>query len=82
MTWRKLVEKGSLKPKKISLKEIDATLSKAGKCAKASAILFTKKLPENAFKEAYDAMIIAGRALIFSLGYKPYLPYCLAVALL
>lgn len=71
MTWKKLVEKGDLQKKPISSKEIDGILSKARKCLSASEILLKEKIHEPAFKEAYDAMLLASRALMFSLGYKP-----------
>lgn len=71
MTWKKLLEDNSLQKKKISFKEVDSVLNKAHKSLQAAEILVKKDIDESAFKEAYDAMILAGRALIFSLGYKP-----------
>lgn len=71
MIWKTLLEKGDLQSKKISQKEVDGILSKAHKLLKAAEILTRENIDESAFKEAYDAMILASRALIFSLGYKP-----------
>lgn len=71
MTWQKLLEDGSLQKKKISIKEVDGVLAKARKSLKAAEILIQKDIDESAFKEAYDAMILASRALIFSFGCKP-----------
>ena len=33
--------------------------------------MLAEDIDESAFKEAYDAMILASRALMFSVGYKP-----------
>jgi len=71
MTWGKLLKDNSLQSKKISFKEVESVLSKAQKSIQAAEILIDKNIDESSFKEAYDAMLLAGRALIFSLGYKP-----------
>lgn len=71
MIWKKLLEDNSLQKKKISFKEVESVLSKASKSLKAAEILLRKDIDESAFKEAYDAMILASRALMFSLGAKP-----------
>lgn len=71
MSWKKLIKDNSLQKKKISSREIDSVLSKAHKSLRAARILFRKDIDESAFKEAYDSMILASRALIFVLGFKP-----------
>jgi len=71
MTWKKLLEDNSLQEKKVSFREVESVLNKAHKSIRAAEILIDKDIDESAFKEAYDAMILAGRALIFFLGYKP-----------
>jgi uncharacterized protein (UPF0332 family) len=71
MIWKKLVEKGELRPKTVSPKEVDGVLAKARKLLKAASIMAQEDIDEAAFKEAYDAMMLAARALIYSLGYKP-----------
>lgn len=71
MSWQKLLDHGALQSKKISQKEVDGILAKAHKLLRAASILIKEDIDESAFKEAYDAMILASRALIFSLGYKP-----------
>jgi len=71
MMWKKLLEDNSLQEKKVSFREMESVLTKAYKSLQAADILIKKDIDESAFKEAYDAMILAGRALIFSLGYKP-----------
>ena len=71
MNWQKLLENGELQLKMMSQKEVDGVLAKAHKLLKAASILIKEDIDESAFKEAYDAMTLASRALIFSLGYKP-----------
>lgn len=71
MSWEKLVKDNSLQKKKISLREVNSVLSKANKSLEAAEILFKQNINEPAFKEAYDSMILASRALIFVLGFKP-----------
>ena len=46
-------------------------LEKSYKCLKAADLLLKEEVEESVFKETYDAMILAGRALMFSLGFKP-----------
>lgn len=71
MNWKKLLEDDSLQKKKVSFQEVDNVLNKAFESLKAAEILIDKNLEEPGFKQAYDSMLLAGRALIFSLGYKP-----------
>lgn len=71
MNWKKLAKDKSLQEKSVGIDEVDGVLRKAHGAIKAADILTEKKLDEFAFKEAYDSMILASRALIFSLGFKP-----------
>lgn len=71
MTWKKLLENNSLQKKGISFEEVNKVLAKADKSLRAAEFLLEKDLDESVFKEAYDAMILASRALMFSLGVKP-----------
>lgn len=72
MSWKKLLEDGSLQEKKISFEEVSLVFKKASKCLKTAEFLFSNNIDDEAsFKDAYDAMLMGGRALIFALGYKP-----------
>lgn len=71
MPWKKLLENNNLQRKKVSFQEVQKVLDKAHKCLKAAELLLKKDIDESVFKEAYDAMLLAGRALMFSLGLKP-----------
>jgi len=61
----------SLVKKRASHKEVDNVLGKARQSLKAAEFLLEKNFEDGAFKEAYDAMLLASRALIFSLGLRP-----------
>lgn len=71
MSWKKLLENKSLEQKKVNPREVERVLSKAYQCLKAAELLLAKGVDESVFKEAYDAMILASRALMFSLGLRP-----------
>ena len=71
MIWKQLLEGGSLQKKKISFREVELVLDKSRESLRAADFLLKKDISEPAFKEAYDAMLLAGRAIIFSLGLKP-----------
>jgi uncharacterized protein (UPF0332 family) len=71
MSWKKLLENKSLEQKKVSPREVERVLSKAYQYLKAAELLLAKGVDESVFKEAYDAIILASRALMFSLGLKP-----------
>ncbi|MBL7141588.1 HEPN domain-containing protein [Patescibacteria group bacterium] len=71
MSWKKLLENNSLHKKGISFEETSKVLAKAYKSLRAAEFLLEKDVDESVFKEAYDAMLLASRALMFSLGVKP-----------
>jgi len=71
MIWKKLLENNSLQKKEVSFEEVNRVLNKAYKSLRAAEFLLKKDVDESVFKEAYDAMILASRALMFSLGVRP-----------
>jgi uncharacterized protein (UPF0332 family) len=71
MSWKKLLKNNYLQKKSISFIEVNKVLAKADKAIKAAGFLLKKDVDESVFKEAYDAMLLASRALMFSLGVKP-----------
>lgn len=71
MSWKKLLENNSLQKKKVSFREVENVLEKTNRCLKAAGLLLREDVDESVFKEAYDAMLLVGRALMFSLGLKP-----------
>lgn len=70
MIWKKLLAENKIQKKSVSLKEVDRVLSRALKIIKSASFLLKEDV-ESAFGLAYEAMLIGGRALMFSLGLKP-----------
>lgn len=70
MIWKKLLEEGKIQKKSVSFKETDKVLERAHKTLKSAKFLLEED-SESAFGLAYEAMLIAGRALMFSMGLKP-----------
>lgn len=69
--YQSLIEKGFLKREKTDFGRIQKTLQKAGKSLKSAKILLKAEQEEGAFEMAYEAMLSAGRALVFSYGLRP-----------
>ncbi len=70
MTWKKLLAEGKIQKKSISFEETDKVFGRARKILKSANFLLEEDI-ESAFGLAYEAMLIGGRALMFSLGLKP-----------
>lgn len=69
--YHDLVEKGLLREEKIDFVQIRKVLNKAQNDLKSARILLGKNQNENAFELAYEAMLSAGRAMVFSYGFRP-----------
>jgi len=70
MSLKQLLNDGSIQKKSISFQEVDRMFLKSENTLKSSKILL-KENEEDSFELAYKAMLIAGRSLMFSLGYRP-----------
>lgn len=70
MIWKKLLAEGKIQKKSVSFDEVDMVLGRASKTLKSADFLLKEDI-ESAFGLAYEAMLIGGRALMFSLGLKP-----------
>ncbi|MDD4202348.1 MAG: HEPN domain-containing protein [Candidatus Omnitrophica bacterium] len=70
MIWQKLLNENKLQKKSVSMEEVRTLLEKAKKTLKSAGILL-KEDDETAYQLAYEAMLIGGRALMFSCGVKP-----------
>jgi uncharacterized protein (UPF0332 family) len=69
--YQDLIEKGLLKEEQIGFTEIGMVLTKAKKSLESAEVLRQKKFFEGAYEMAYEAMLRAGRALIFSFCLRP-----------
>lgn len=70
MVWKKLLGENKVQEKSISAIEVKAVFAKAQKTLCSSEHLLGED-EESAYQLAYEAMLIAGRALMFSCGVKP-----------
>ena len=70
MIWKKLLEEGKIQEKSVSDEEVRIVFAKAQKALRSAAHLLDED-EESAYQLAYEAMLIGGRALMFSCGVKP-----------
>ncbi|MFH1665233.1 MAG: HEPN domain-containing protein [Candidatus Omnitrophota bacterium] len=70
MIWKKLLDEGKIQTKSVSRAEVEAVLAKAQKTLRSAGHLLEED-EESAYQLAYEAMLIGGRALMFSCGLKP-----------
>jgi uncharacterized protein (UPF0332 family) len=70
MTWKKLLGENKIQEKSVSEAEVKAVFAKARKTLRSAEHLLDED-EESAYQLAYEAMLIAGRALMFSRGVKP-----------
>lgn len=71
MSYKDLITKGFLKKENIAFSQINKVLKKSNQNLKSSKILLKNKCEEESFELAYEAMLVAGRALVFSYGWRP-----------
>ncbi len=71
MIYQELVKKGLLKQEQIGFDQINKVLSRAYRNIKSAKILLKDDDEEGSFGLAYEAMLLAGRALVFSYGLRP-----------
>jgi len=69
--YQDLINKGFLKEDKIGFEQVNKTIIKAHKKIKSAEVLFKNDAEEDAYALAYEAMLLAGRALVFSRGLRP-----------
>jgi len=71
MNYQKLVDKGLLIKEKIGFDQITKVLKRTNQSLKSARTLLRSDDEEGSFQFAYDAMLLAGRALVFSYGFRP-----------
>jgi len=71
MSYQEFVKKGLLKREKISFDQIQRVIKKAHRDLKSAKTLIKAGHEEGGFQFAYQAMLLAGRALVFSYGLRP-----------
>ena len=71
MNYQELVIKGLLKQEQIGFDQINKVLGRAYRCVRSAKTLLKDEDEEGSFGLAYEAMLLAGRALVFSYGLRP-----------
>jgi len=70
-TFQEFIDKGLIKKDdKIDFIQIKNILEKSQRCIKSAKLLIDDD-QENSYQLAYEAMLLAGRALVFSFGFRP-----------
>jgi uncharacterized protein (UPF0332 family) len=69
--FQEFVDKGLIKEEKIDFTQVVRVLAKARRSVKSAKVLFADSDFEGSYQLAYEAMLLSGRALIFSHGFKP-----------
>lgn len=60
-----------LKKEQFDFEEIVKTINRADKDIESAKLLLSKGFDEVSYKIAYEAMLLAARALVYSYGYRP-----------
>lgn len=71
MTYQELVKKGLLRKEKIGFDQINKIFERAYRNIKSANTLLKDNDEEGSFQFAYQSMLLAGRALVFSYGFRP-----------
>ena len=66
MAWKKLLNENKIQEKSVSEAEVKTVFAKAQKTLRSAEHLLDED-EESAYQLAYEAMLIAGRALMFSI---------------
>ncbi|MEA2016496.1 MAG: hypothetical protein U9O59_07345 [Actinomycetota bacterium] len=64
------IEKGLIKKESIEPSQVLNIIKKLRRSIRSAKILIEED-SENSYQLAYEAMLLAGRALIFSFGFRP-----------
>jgi len=71
MNYQEFIKKGLLKEEKIGFDQINKVIERAYRNLKSAKTLIKDGDEEGGFRFAYEAMLLAGRTLIFSYGLRP-----------
>lgn len=70
MVYQKFIEEGLLRKEKIGFDQINKVLERAHRSIKSAKTLIKDGDEEGGFQFAYEAMLLSGRALVFSYGLR------------
>lgn len=71
MIYQKLVKNKLLIKEKVDFRQIHGVIERAHRDIKSAITLIEDGDYEGSFRFAYEAMLLAGRALVFSFGFRP-----------
>jgi len=71
MNYQEFIEKGLLKKEKIDFGQIIKVISRANRHLRSAKTLLKDGDEDGGFQFAYQAMLLGGRALVFSYGLRP-----------
>lgn len=71
MIYQDFIKKGLLKKEEINFDQINQVLKRAHRHLKSAKILLKNDDQEGCFQFAYQAMLLAGRAFLFSYNLRP-----------
>lgn len=71
MNYQEFLKQGLLRKEKIGFDQIDKIIERTKRNIKSARTLIKDGDLEGGFRFAYEAMLLAGRALVFSYGLKP-----------
>lgn len=71
MNYRQFLKERLLRKEKIGFDQINKVLARATRCIRSAKTLVKDGDEEGSFQLAYEAMLLSGRALVFSFGLRP-----------
>jgi len=71
MNYKEFIDNGLIKEENIGFDQINKLIERAFRNIKSAKVLIKDDDKEGAFRFAYEAMLLAGRALVFSYGFRP-----------
>jgi uncharacterized protein (UPF0332 family) len=69
--FQAFLDKGLVKEEKIDFAQIEKIIKKAHRSIKSAKVLLEDNDSEGSYQLSYEAMLLAGRALVFSYNYRP-----------
>jgi len=69
--FQEFLDKGFVKEEKIEFAQIEKVIKKAHRSVKSAKVLLEDNDSEGSYQLSYEAMLLAGRALVFSYNCRP-----------
>lgn len=70
-TFQEFIDRGLIREERMDFAQMIKVLAKARRSIKSAKVLFEDGDPEGSYQLSYEAMLLAGRALVFSHNYRP-----------